>query len=526
MSRPSARVFALRVLLMTLACSVPTAASCSNDGTGASDTNSDGGSMNVDMASAAPSVVCDIPAEAAPADTSSPTTIVGTGTPASCTEAALSAAVQKGGVVTFNCGPSPATIQLTAQIRINNVAGTDKLGDTVIDGGGRVTLNGGGTTRILYLNACLPPYNSAMCQNFDHPRLTVQNLAFTGGKVSDANEGGAAIYVKGGTLKVVNSTFTNNACAQTGQDVGGGAIATYLQSKPVYIVGSTFGGGSGQGNSGSNGGALASIGTSWTIINSTLRGNNATGSGGNPGNGGNGGAIVNDGNTYTLSLCGTTVDGNSANALGGGIFFVSNNGTGTTRINNSLMQRNSAKQGGGLYIQGTRAAISNTSIVGNSATSGPGINEYPNAGVGTLDLTNVTLSGHMPGPALDIADAITGTLTNCTIAGNATGIANGAGLGLANTIVAGNSTAACTKSHSSSGGNIQFPQGTACSAGITIADPLLSPLQDNGGSLHAPTMLPATGSPALKIGTACPATDQRGQTRPSGGCTAGALEVP
>ena len=41
--------------------------------------------------------------------------VVGTGTPGSCTEAALDSALAGGGAVTFNCGPNPATITLSAQ---------------------------------------------------------------------------------------------------------------------------------------------------------------------------------------------------------------------------------------------------------------------------------------------------------------------------------------------------------------------------------------------------------------------------
>jgi hypothetical protein len=39
-------------------------------------------------------------------------------------------------------------------------------------------------------------------------------------------------------------------------------------------------------------------------------------------------------------------------------------------------------------------------------------------------------------------------------------------------------------------------------------------------------MLPAAGGAAAKAGKACPATDQRGTTRPANGCTSGAVEVP
>src|SRR5438874_261877 len=45
-----------------------------------------------------------VPSGGQPVDVSSPTTVVGTGTAASCTFSALSAAVTKAGIITFNCG--------------------------------------------------------------------------------------------------------------------------------------------------------------------------------------------------------------------------------------------------------------------------------------------------------------------------------------------------------------------------------------------------------------------------------------
>ncbi len=75
-----------------------------------------------------------LPPEALPEDTSTPTTVVGTGTAASCTDSALAAAVARGGVVTFDCGPEPVTIPVTATLEFQ----TDR--HTVIDGGNRVTL--------------------------------------------------------------------------------------------------------------------------------------------------------------------------------------------------------------------------------------------------------------------------------------------------------------------------------------------------------------------------------------------------
>ena len=57
-----------------------------------------------------------LPSEAQLVDTSNPTTVVGTGTAASCTFDALNTAVTKGGIITFDCGSAPVTIPVTATL--------------------------------------------------------------------------------------------------------------------------------------------------------------------------------------------------------------------------------------------------------------------------------------------------------------------------------------------------------------------------------------------------------------------------
>ena len=114
---------------------------------------------------------------------------------------------------------------------------------------------------------------------------------------------------------------------------------------PVYVVDSVFGGAPGDGNVGSNGGGLSSIGVSFTVINSLFSHNEAVGYGGNPAQsgtpgGGSGAAIYNDGNAFHLRLCGTAIHDNSARQFGGSIFFVSNNNTGTMRIERSGLWNN------------------------------------------------------------------------------------------------------------------------------------------------------------------------------------------
>jgi hypothetical protein len=290
---------------------------------------------------------CAVPAEAQAENSSSPDHVVGTGTPGSCTGQAFIDAVALGGVITFDCGPDPVTIVLESPAKVFN----DADPDIVIDGGGLVTLSGGGTSRILYMNTCDPDqnYTTDHCQDQDHPRLTVQNLTFINADSSTEPEydGGGAIWVRGGRFKVVNSRFFNNVCADVGQDLGGAGIRVFSQYQglPVYVVNSTFGGAEGLGNVCSNGGGISSIGVSWTIINSLFSYNSAIGNGGNPAEpgtpgGGSGGAIYNDGNTMTLTVCGTLIEHNTVNSYGSAIFFVSNDHSGNIVIDQSVIQNN------------------------------------------------------------------------------------------------------------------------------------------------------------------------------------------
>lgn len=306
---------------------------------------------------------CGIPAEAGLADVSKPTTIVGTGTPASCTSAAFVEAVARGGVITFDCGPEPVTLTLDRTAKVFN----DKGPDIVIDGKGLVTLSGAGKHRILYMNTCdkAQVWTTSHCQNQDHPRLTLQNLTFVDASSKSETEfdGGGAVWVRGGRVKVINSRFFNNACADAGPDVGGGALRVFSQydNLPVYVVNTTFGGKQGYGGVCSNGGGISSIGVSWTVINSLFSHNRAIGNGANPARpgtpgGGSGGAIYNDGNKMTLSLCGTRIEHNQVNAHGSAIFFVSNDHSGDIRIDRSVIKGNT---GGSWYV--TYPQISNHS---------------------------------------------------------------------------------------------------------------------------------------------------------------------
>lgn len=330
-----------------------------------------------------------VPARGLAADTSNPT-VVGMGTATSCTFAQLQAAVTRGGVITFDCGDSQVTIPVTATLNLP----TNK--NTVIDGGRRITLDGGGGVQIL-------SFNSANFQANDNG-LTLQHIALINGKKTptqaiplatapcsqgwDDGQGGA-LYMRDGNLTVVDSIFINNQAAPLGPDTGGGAIYVLGSKNGAWIVNSTF-----DGNSASNAGAVGGLFTELNIYNSLFTNNRAVGHDANnneptkcsainngqneTGSGGNGGAIYSDGNSVNVTLCGDAVLNNAAgmNAFGGGLFFTSNNMMGTLTITDTTMTGNT----GGHWTNVATGTVTNAgTAVGTNTKS--------------LTISNSTLQG-------------------------------------------------------------------------------------------------------------------------------------
>jgi hypothetical protein len=308
-----------------------------------------------------------VPKTARAVDTSHPDRWVGTGTPQSCTSRAVVRAVAKGGIIRFRCGPDPVTITLHRTAKVVN---TSKR--VVLDGGGLVTLSGDGQRRILYQDTCDPQqtWTTSHCDDQASPRLVVQHLGFTRGDSTGETfdgGGGGAIFVRGGRLKIVDATFTDNRCDPTGPDLGGAAVRALSQHHglPVYVVDSTFTGGRC-----SNGSALSSIGVSWSVYNSTFTHNRAVGHGANPAQpgtpgGGSGGAIYTDGNDYTVLVAGSTITDNHARAGGGAIFFVSNDRTGDLVIRSSKLKvniSNAFETDPGIYFLGDRLRIKDSVV--------------------------------------------------------------------------------------------------------------------------------------------------------------------
>jgi hypothetical protein len=113
--------------------------------------------------------------------------VVGDGTPSSCTISSLSNAISLQGQVSFNCGSSPHTFNFTNPINVTGV--------TTIDGGNNIIFDGGNQSQI-FVGQSLK-------------KLTVKNATFQNGFASDGR--GGAIETKfRQELEVENSKFLNN----------------------------------------------------------------------------------------------------------------------------------------------------------------------------------------------------------------------------------------------------------------------------------------------------------------------------
>ena len=502
-------------------------------------------------AAASPPAICPTPFTA---DTHATTVTVGSGTAASCTETALANALAKGGVIRFDCG-GPKTITLTSEKTLR----TDI--NTTLDGQGMITLDGRGTTRLLYYSS---PNWQATNTIVTIQNMTLQNGAARGTAIAVApapcsqgtklDGGGGAIYIRDGKLHVLNTIFKNNEGAAEGPDVAGGAIYA-LGSLGTTIVGSTF-----LSNHAANGGAVGSLFGDLSIYNSEFDSNRATGSGANyinsschvhggeSGNGGNGGAVAIDGSeNHAVTVCGSTFTSNAGGtgALGGAIFRTPDGAIQTTTIDRSAFTANTATKGGALYFHNSNLVMKASTLSGNTARSGGGALFADST---TLTFTNDTFVDNVADKGLGGAIYLSGhggSLQNVTFSGNqssggsgyfAAAIGGGTALNVTNSLFSENTTRdcgspmACSAGTSQGAHDLQWPATHAvcanaehvCTPGTAFKNPQLGVLGGHGGP--TPTIAPLPGSPAAGIGQNCPPTDQRGVARPANGCTAGAVE--
>lgn len=314
---------------------------------------------------------------AAPDGTQTVTTLADNGT-GSLRQAIADAT--NGDTIDFNV---TGTIMLTDQLVIDK--------DLTINGGEVITVSGNDTTSIFDVTSgnvtfdglsmidgngqfttCSNSCGGGISMKNFGVFVTVTNSALIGNDSNSADFGGG-IDNYGGTLTVINTTFSGNSGGKGGGVHNNGGI--------VAVINSTFAGGSA-----TNGGGIYNVDQSILTINgSTFFGNNANNAGG---------GIANDG---TVTVTNSTLSGNSAVYYGGGIY----NLPGTVTINNSTISNNSADRGGGVFNVGT--VMVTNSIIANSEAGGDCQN------YGDITATN-TLVEDSGGSACDLVDGVNGNI--------------------------------------------------------------------------------------------------------------------
>ena len=206
-----------------------------------------------------------------------------------------------------------------------------------------------------------------------------------------------------------------------------------------------------------------------------------------------------------MTITDSSISGNVATSAGGGIFS-----RGRLTVTNSTISANSAtgneSSGGGAILNAGPLTITNSTISGNSAAQGGGIKTSPGFvfSPGFVMITNSTISDNSAGAGggIDVSEFSSGSFRNTVIATNTSadgpdvkGVFASDGFNL----IGDNSGATISTAKPSD------QIGTSAAP----IDPLLGPLQNNGGPTFTHALL--LGSPAIDKGESSGSTaDQRG----------------
>jgi hypothetical protein len=374
------------------------------------------------------------------------------------------------------------------------------------------------------------PSTLTVLNNFDsgHGSLRAEIAAAQSGDtiVFAPNLNGQTITLTSGELSITKGLTIQGP--GTGQlTVSGNNFYRVFEvnaSQPVVLSGLTMTGG---GEPTSFGNTVGGAIFNHTVL--TVRGSNITG------HAQYGGGIYNTG-LATLTVSGCSLNGASA-SYGGGIYNF-----GTLTVSQSTLARDTADIfGGGIYNRGT-LTVSASTLSSNSALGGGGGGIYSAAlpSWSACTLTNCTFSGNraFQGQGGGLFVGRSATLTNCTFSLNSAVQGAGGGiyvngpfgiLNLTNTIVAANngtSYGADIYGHvaladhnlvgdaAGSTGIVNGVNGNIVGGnGNPVINPLLGPLQNNGGPTQ--TMALLAGSPAIghADNSQAPAMDQRGFMR-------------
>lgn len=342
--------------------------------------------------------------------------------------------------------------------------------------------------------------------------------------IIDAQEMGRGLYITDGvTVTLEGLRLVNGRAFQQfwGNTIAGGGM--YVASATVTISNCLV-----TSNTGSSGAGIYNAGV-LTLNNCEISGNTATASA--PWTWGGGIA-----NSDILNIYASAIMSNSADIAGGIGNF------GKLKVISSTISYNQAPNigrgnGGGIQNLGA-AELINSAVLNNTSLLGGGISNSDQ-----MTITNTTISQNWSSSA-SVAGVVNRsgalTITFATIVSNTgtiTGLDIGSGIHnenidgtivVANSIIAYNSAENCGGVITSFGHNLEDSDwcGLSTAGDLTNTNPMLDNLAYYGGPTLVYGLL--MGSPALDKGdrNACPATDQRGVTRPQGpGCDIGAFEL-
>jgi hypothetical protein len=369
--------------------------------------------------------------------------------------------------------------------------------------------------------------------------IAISGLTITHGNPADYVGGG---IWNGGSLTLSDCTVSDNQAAGGQYGLGGGGILNWgsLTVTHCTISGNVTGGdGGGIDNhneatvnesmitdndaGGSDGGGGIRNYGEMTVNSSTISGNFG---GGGFDSLGEGGGIL---NLYVMTVSYSTVSGNHSSYGGGICNFGDWYGDADMTVSNSTVSGNIAEYGGGIdNFFGGSITVSYSTVSSNRAGLGDGI---LNTDSGTVTVRNSTVTGNsFYGCAAIFSDYYSTTeIRDCTVAGNNDlGIYVGSAIvNMHNTILAGNDDGDLDGQLASSRynliGNSQGGSGFDDTDLLNV-NPLLGPLQDNGGPTMTMALLP--GSPALNAGDPAQlgVPDQRGVVR-TGGVNIGAYQA-
>jgi predicted outer membrane repeat protein len=333
-------------------------------------------------------------------------------------------------------------------------------------------------------------------------------------RVTFAYNEGAAVANYGAFGGTSSGTFRDVIFDHNTAAFGAGMInAAYQGTASPTLINVVFS----NNHAGSQGGAMYNDGgsgvSSPTLTNVAFTNNTADGSGG---------AIYGDGTNSGISsptLTDVSFDGNESGAQGGAMLNGGFSGTSSPTLSRVTFSNNTAVlNGGAMYNDGSSAGASNPELTNvtfynNSADDGGAIFNNGDGGEASPVLEHVTFTSNdatVTGGAMynsaqssGISDpTLNGVILWADTAPISPEIQNALG------------TAAIDFSIVQGGcGSIS---GATCGASNLSANPMLGPLQDNGGLTDTMALMP--GSPAIEAASSAgaPLTDQRGLGRPQG----------